>query len=589
MGRRDEQPDDWARGRAGSPAAIAVGTLLVALASAGGFAFSARVVTRPPAWRTFEFCQYAEIGRNLAVEGRYDTRLVEPMALAMLDRAGASRPDGRWPVVDRYPLPCLVVAGLMRQLGPTDLAAAWSNGLAMSLLAALTYAAARSWLGPRWAIAAAVLFLANPAFYGEFVLLGTPDVWFAALFLAELLAWSSRDPASDGPPRRRRAVGLGALGGLSYLSRFNASLFLAPQVAALLARRRWSEAACMVGTAILVVSPLLAYNTAALGRPVASLYSSWNLLDGIGAYPAEPWLYYRVPDVAAEAWAHRAGLAAKFAANLLAVVPTRIGGLWRLDFLLPLAWIAPALAPKGSASRRLAGWSVGLFALQLAVFSALRLELPGRNWSHNGRYFFWFAAPALISGLGAWKSLARRHRLARLMAGAAIIGQLALFGIGWRDLLSRHGPASRMGTDPLRRLIAQTVPDGRVIASNQPQVTAWLCGRRSISMPADLDELRRLNELSPTPADYLLVDMNFNAIMLADPWVRLARGAPGVPPNWLARLLQDYEFALPPEQTQPLAYVLLRRRGVQATDPAAGRSTSPRAAPAPAHAAAAGG
>jgi hypothetical protein len=41
-----------------------------------------RVIRTAPAWHTFEFCQYAEIGRNLAEDGTFDTRLVEPMALA---------------------------------------------------------------------------------------------------------------------------------------------------------------------------------------------------------------------------------------------------------------------------------------------------------------------------------------------------------------------------------------------------------------------------------------------------------------------------------------------------------------------------
>src|SRR5262249_37014563 len=150
-----------------------VGCLIVFGLSWCVFGISARVIRKAPTWRTFEFCQYAEIGRNLVERGAFDTRLVEPMALAMIDRDRVGSGTASWPVVTRSPLPGLAVASWMSILGPTDLAAACSNGLAISLLATAGYAAARSWLGARWAAVVALLFLANPSFYGEFVLLGT--------------------------------------------------------------------------------------------------------------------------------------------------------------------------------------------------------------------------------------------------------------------------------------------------------------------------------------------------------------------------------------------------------------------------------
>ncbi len=67
--------------------------------SCGVFGISAWVIRQPPTWMTFEFCQYAEIGRNLAVDGTFDTRLIEPMALAVIDRdrvGPVSNAAGRW-------------------------------------------------------------------------------------------------------------------------------------------------------------------------------------------------------------------------------------------------------------------------------------------------------------------------------------------------------------------------------------------------------------------------------------------------------------------------------------------------------------
>ena len=46
-----------------------LGPLVVFALSCGVFWLGSLAITQPPAWRTFEFCQYAEIGRNLAEEG----------------------------------------------------------------------------------------------------------------------------------------------------------------------------------------------------------------------------------------------------------------------------------------------------------------------------------------------------------------------------------------------------------------------------------------------------------------------------------------------------------------------------------------
>ncbi len=475
-----------------------LGCLVVFALSWGVFGISAWVIRQPPTWMTFEFCQYAEIGRNLAIDGTFDTRLVEPMALAAIDRDRIGPASGRWPVVNRYPLPCLVVAGLMRVMGPTTLAAACSNGLAIGLLATVTYAAARKWFGSGWASVVAVLFLANPSFYGEFILLGTPDVWFAAIFLLELLAWSSFDP-SEPRTRLAWAAGLGALGGLAYLSRFNASIFLAIQAATLLRFRRWREAVVMTLVALAVASPMLAYNVSHFGRPIVSIYSSWNLLDRIGAYPVEPWLYYRVPDIPRELAAHASGVARKFASNLFTVVPVGIWSLWRLEVVMPLALLGAWFGRRGTSFRRFAGWSVGLFVLQLVLFSGLRLEFLGRDSPHNGRYFFWFAAPALLIAVGTMARLSTARRWVRVLVALAILGQIGLFATTWTSFARWHlSRPFRLGQDPIRKMLTEVVQGNRLIASNQPQITAWYSGLRSISMPADPTELDRLNRQSPT-------------------------------------------------------------------------------------------
>ncbi|WP_406700583.1 glycosyltransferase family 39 protein [Singulisphaera sp. Ch08] len=536
------------------------------LTSCGVFWATTQVIKLPPAWRTFEFCQYAEIGRNLALDHTYDTRLVEPMALAVIDRDRVGSVTERWPVVNRYPLPCLVIAGLMSVAGPDDTAAAWSNGLAISLLAALSYSVARAWFGSGWAAVVAILFLASPSFYGEFILLGTPDVWFAVIFLAQLVVYSRLEPGRAGPPRLEWAFALGVLSGLAYLARFNATMFLAVQVAALLRWRRWREVLVVVITTGLFTIPLMLYNWHHFHRPWVSIYSSWNLLDDIGAYKVEPWLYYRVPALWSELATHAEGVAKKFATNLFEVVPVRIWNLWRLDLLLPLALLGLILNRKNQRVYRFAVWSIGFFALQLIVFSAMRLELEDRNSPHHGRYFFWFATPALLLGVGLLRHLAEQKQLGRWIAGLVVLLQLTSFGWSWAQIVPRHAEGTNIGQDPIRSMIVDATQKGKVVASNQPQITAWFCNLRSISLPADPVELARLNQNSPTPADYIFIDTNFVCIDLDQRWRMLANQDVRIGSEWLPELLQDYQFVIPPRMTQGIGYVFLRRRVVPPND-----------------------
>lgn len=540
-----------------------VGSVVVFGLSCAAFWFSTRIITLPPAWYSFEFCQYAEIGKNLATEGAFDTRLVEPMALAYIDTHHLGPPGRRWPVINRYPLPCLVVAGLMKAFGPNDRAAAWSNGLAVGGLAVLAYVLARRWYGSGWAAVVGLLVVANPAFYGNFILLGTPDVWFALLFGLELLAWCK---LVDGPGARHgRAVVTGVLAGLAYLTRFNVVIFLAPQVAVLLARRRWRDTAILVLSALIVTLPLLAYNTRHFGRPYVGIYSAWNLLDDIGAYRVEPWLYYRVPDVATELRIHLSGLVAKFVTNVTSVVPVRIWSLWDLFLIMPLVVVALLIGEKrddgDTVPRRFLLWSAGLFAFQLVLFSALRLELEDFRSPNHGRYFFWFAVPAVLLGVGALRRLTAWSRLWYALAALVVAGQLALFGwiwTGWATSIEE----TNLGYDPIRQAIAAIVGERQVIASNQPHWTAWFSGRKSVSLPADPDELARLNRDSKTPIDYLYIESDYNAIDMDVRWLSFVQPAPGGPTAWERAVLANYEYALAPAQTRPLNYVLLRRRDV---------------------------
>jgi hypothetical protein len=210
---------------------------------------------------------------------------------------------------------------------------------------------------------------------------------------------------------------------------------------------------------------------------------------------------------------------------------------------------------------------VGLFAFQLVLFSALRLEFEDRNSPHNGRYFFWFAAPAVLIGVGTFRRISTGRRWVLGMAVVAILGQLTLFGMAWQAIARWHlSSRADMARMPIYGVLGQIVRDGRAIASNQPQLTAWFQGLRSISMPANPDELDRLNRESPTPTDYLFINLNYNAIQLDTNWQRLIAIDPRQASPWEPRLLRDYDYVLQPNLTRPILYVLLRRKTVPPSD-----------------------
>jgi hypothetical protein len=160
------------------------------------------------------------------------------------------------------------------------------------------------------------------------------------------------------------------------------------------------------------------------------------------------------------------------------------------------------------------------------------------------------------------RRLANRMRFGRWLAGVVILLQLAGFGWSWAHMVPRHSEGTNIGHDPIRLMISQVVAEDQVIASNQPQISAWFCNRRSISLPADPTELERLNRDSPTPADYIFIDNNYNCIDLDPRWSYLAEKDPRLVSAWAPEILRDYQYVLPPKLTRPIRYVMLRRRAI---------------------------
>src|SRR5438128_636449 len=87
-----------------------------------------------------EFCNYAEIGRNLLEGKGLRTRMVYPYTLALLDQRGVPY-DGFAPVLDRFPLQAWLTALSERVFGATDGAVLVLSASLLALTAALCAAA----------------------------------------------------------------------------------------------------------------------------------------------------------------------------------------------------------------------------------------------------------------------------------------------------------------------------------------------------------------------------------------------------------------------------------------------------------------
>ncbi|MHB2019781.1 MAG: ArnT family glycosyltransferase [Candidatus Xenobia bacterium] len=499
----------------------------------------------PPAWCTFEFCQYAEIGRNLAEHGRWETRLVTPMALAYIDRFDRAPHADAWPVIERFPLPCLASALAIKLGGASDAMAALPAGIEMSALAALTFWLAATWMGWAAGWVTALLFLANPSFFGYFLFTGEPDVLFAVIFLLQVLVFIRLVER----PSARTGVLFGVLSGLAFLCRFNAGIPIAIQVAFLCYKKQWRPAALGTAVCALMTVPFFAYDLHHFGMLLVPMYSQENLLDQIGLYPVEPWLYYHVISLPQDFWPRSGAFAAKWWHNMTYELPLYVWLLWHFWVMLPLAVYGARLQHPG---RRVLLWCGGFFLLQLVMFAALRLELDQPDNPITGRYFFWFAVPALLLGVRALMQIDRR------LAAVLVVLQLGVYAHTWAAWGSL-GPRPQAGRDRLHAMLAQAIPHNAIVASDEPQVLLWDCGLKTLALPADPTELQHINQQSRAPVDYIFINLNLTSISLDPRWAALVT-QPGS--AWEQQVLKDYTFNTSPDVTRRYGFILLRRRAV---------------------------
>jgi hypothetical protein len=473
------------------------------LAAAAALGFAVAYAVRG-ANNLYEFCHYLDIARNWTTGAGYTTRIVEPGVLAHLDAAGIS--GFPYPVTYRFPLFAALAALAVKVLGPTDLAVALVSGAVHVLLAVLIFAVGRAIFDRRSALLAAALYVTSPVFAGRYAVSGFADPVFALVLLGLHYILTR-----DGAWNARTALFAGVLLGLSYLARFNVTLFF-PVYVVLAWRKAGARFALFLVAAAAIVAPLWAYNLRHFGALSAYPMASMNLAAFTVVPDSDPWRYYRTIGLA-DLLPHGRAILGKTVRNFAGEFVPGVAMLWNLP--LVVAAFAMGLVRKdGGARRRFVLLGAGLLLWQGLAFSPLRLELSIPNPYYRGRYFFWFAPTLLLGGSHALLAYLGDRKRARAWVALFVA---ACVVIGLRDV-NRRGYHFDPATDPAARALATLDPARDVLVSNMAVQAAAYFRVGGIELPADPDELAKL--MVKHPASRLYLDRRY---YLTPAWEALFR------------------------------------------------------------------
>lgn len=436
-----------------------------------------------------EFCQYAEIARNV-LEGRgFHTATVWTSTLAWMDSRGIPfSQEHLAPVMARFPLQSALTAGAMLLVGKTDAAPALLSVLMAALCAVATFVAGCVFFSPLEGFLAALLFVFNPSFQRGFVLWGLPDFGFCFLVLltVTVLCWA-RDQAAAHRETPKLWAAAGLLSGLAFLQRENLLLWVPLFLWFVWQRGTGSKKRFLMfcGGLGLGSAPGWIYNLRWFGG-ITPPAGAWNLLEHV-VQDTSPWLSYREFSVA-EAWPHMDLLANKFWHYLLWQLmdfPT----LWQMHFLFPFLLVG-AWGLRKQPFVRLMG---SMMLVQLIVFSFLRYETLG--YYVKGRYILWFAPTAFLLSMRGASFVGEKLRWGRACPIGLAVLSLGFFGYFWSRPQggARYPGGLRVQDWPeLRASVDAAGPDG-LIATNLPAQVTWYARGLSVALPA-------------TPADFLALD-----------------------------------------------------------------------------------
>ena len=449
--------------------------------------------------RTYEFCHYAEIARNIVAGRGYWTDMAFPGSLAVYDQLGISGERG-WPVLDRFPLYAYWTALFMRVFGPSDLSVGMAAGASYSLLAGLVFWLGRRLSGSRTGCLAAALFLSSMQLL-DFTDAGYICFAFAAATTV-VCARATRMLMPSPSVGWSSAVALGLLSGIACLARANFVLWM-PVFAWVCYRsaprtRRGIWVLAYAAALLVAISPALAHNLRHFGRPWIVVTGQWNLATAtVLPLHRTAWLQYRVFDIAAIAWSHGPELLRKWQALFFEGFLRHCLSFWRMDFVAAF-FVVGMFTPMSEKLKRFLFLSLALLGIQVAVFSFLRHE-------DQGRFYVWFV-PAMVLG-ASHAMLSLPSRTARRIAVALVLT------VGFADTCSRLGhfwyrhhyrrEPYAWSRDPNYEALQQLLSPDALVLTDEPTEVTWYLKRRTIAMPDTFEDLHAILQRHPVGFTYL--------------------------------------------------------------------------------------
>lgn len=458
---------------------------------------------------------YASIARNVALGKGLISQYLSPLGLAHF---GVPQPD-----IWRAPLWPLLVAVFQSIFGFIDEASALAGGCCFIAGACLTFLLGRCWFNIPVALAATVLYICSGQL-AAFSISGLTEPLSVVLMLLFFLVLTTVFPGKGWKP-----LFAGLVGGVFYLARYNALLFLPPALIYIYLTSRqkgkrgssgWRYAAALTAVFIvgflLVAGPWLARNYRLAGNPFFSLqkyepamftetypdYSLYRSTEGIdvtGFLLAHP---DQIGKKVARGWQ-------EFSHSFWKPEFTGVALPVLLFFLLSLAL---PLDRRFPAQRGIRPLVVACFLLQLAAL--LPLHYIPRLFIILSPFYMlyaagaiWFLVAVIVDAVGLFcRAAGRRQQVLAGVLGVIFLTLLVFPGVkaNYPDFHPElGGPHPRTLRAAALSDVGRLMPSDQVVVSDLGHIFAWYGERYACKLPYSPADLSDLSELAPVGAVFL--------------------------------------------------------------------------------------